>query len=214
MENGITRVVLPEFDYMLATEKTDGDFRYNIGEHTLHVIEQIGHDGKQREKKELQILRYAALLHETAKPKEIMQRLKFDNETTEYVVRLAAAHGEYPDLCEEYSKNLTAMRRLMHRLGPDLLELLWELQRADALALSPDALQEKLSLLSESKKLYAEVLERGDCISLKQLAVNGKDLVAMGMQPGKQIGESLEKFLQEVLENPEKNTKEYLLGLL
>jgi len=199
---------------MFATEKTDGDFRYNIGEHTLQVIRHIGNDGKQREKKELQILRYAALLHETAKPKEVMQRLKFDNETTDYVVRLAAAHREYADLCKDHQKNLTAMRKLMHRLGPDLLELLWELQRADAQALSPDTLQEKLSLLAETKNLYQEVLERGDCVSLKQLAVNGKDLVAKGMQPGKQIGEQLERFLQEVLENPEHNTKEYLLGLL
>jgi len=214
MESGITWVVLPEFDKMFATVKTDGDFRYNVGEHTLQVIAQIGNDGKQREKKELQVLRYAALLHETAKPKEIMRRLKFDNETTDYVVRLAAAHGEYLDLAEDHQKNLTAMRKLIHRLGPDLPELLWELQRADAQALSPDTLQEKLSLLAETKNLYQEVLERGDCVSLKQLAVNGKDLVAKGMQPGKQIGEQLERFLQEVLENPEHNTKEYLLGLL
>ena len=62
--------------------------------------------------------------------------------------------------------------------------------------------------------MYKEIKERGDCVSLKQLAVNGKDLVALGMAPGKQIGEQLERLLQEVLENPEKNTKEYLLGLL
>ncbi|MBQ7863633.1 MAG: CCA tRNA nucleotidyltransferase [Lachnospiraceae bacterium] len=234
-ENGITRVVLPELDKMLATEHNRDGFRYNTGEHTLQVIALVGNakkqesfigaavpdvpvdkivNRKQREKKELQILRYAALLHEAEKPKEVMQRLKFDNETIDYVVRLAAAHREYLDLCEDHSKNLTAMRKLMYRLGPDLMELLWELQLADMLALSPDSLREKLNALAETKKLYAEVLERGDCVSLKQLAVNGKDLVAMGMKPGKQIGEQLDRFLQEVLENPDKNTKEYLLGLL
>ncbi|MBQ8633474.1 MAG: CCA tRNA nucleotidyltransferase [Lachnospiraceae bacterium] len=234
-ENGITRVVLPELDKMLATEHNRDGFRYNIGEHTLQVIAYVGNtkkqekfigaaapdapvdkivNRKQREKKELQILRYAALLHEAEKPKEVMQRLKFDNETIDYVVRLAAAHGEYLDLCENHSKNLTAMRKLMYRLGPDLMELLWELQLADILAFSSDSLREKLNALAETKKLYTEVLERGDCVSLKQLAVNGKDLVAMGMKPGKQIGEQLDRFLQEVLENPDKNTKEYLLGLL
>ena len=234
-ENGITRVVLPELDKMLATEYDGDGFRYNTGEHTLQVIAYVGNtkkqerfigtavpdvpadkivNRKQREKKELQILRYAALLHEAEKPKEVMQRLKFDNETIDYVVRLAAAHREYLDLCEDHSKNLTAMRKLMYRLGPDLMELLWELQLADVLALSPDSLREKLNALAETKNLYAEVLERGDCVSLKQLAVNGKDLVAMGMKPGKQIGEQLDRFLQEVLENPDKNTKEYLLGLL
>ena len=84
---------------MTQTEKRDGDFLYNVGKHTLRVIETIGNTEPQREKKELQILRYAALLHETENPKEIMQRLKFDNETIDYVVRLTAAHGEYLDLC-------------------------------------------------------------------------------------------------------------------
>ena len=213
-ENGITRVVLPELDKMLATETCKGDFRYNVGEHTLHVIEHVGRNKKQREKKELQILRYAALLHETENPRAVMRRLKFDNETTDAVVRLAAAHEEYLVLCENHQKNLTAMRKMMYHLGTDLLELLWELQLADVNALSPGDLQEKQMVLEETKKLYAEVLERGDCVSLKQLAVNGRDLVALGMKPGKQIGEQLERFLLEVLEHPEKNTKESLLELL
>ena len=234
-ENGITRVVLPEFDQMLETENTTEGFRYNRGTHTLQVIGYVGNakkqeqyidavlsdfpaaevvNWKQKEKKELQMLRYAALLHEAEKPREVMRRLKFDNETIDYVVRLTAAHDEYLDLGEEHHKNLTAMRKLMHRLGPDLIELLWELQLADTLALSPDLLSVRLVALAETKKLYNEVLERGDCVSLKQLAVNGKDLVDMGMKPGKQIGEQLECFLQEVLNHPENNTKEYLLGLL
>ena len=236
MEHGITKVVLPEFDAMFATEKNNGKFRYNVGEHTLCVIEFVGSKERQkryisqmlpdfpakevisekhREKKELQILRYAALLHTTKEQaKKILQRLKFDNETIDTVMRLVAAHNEYLELCEDHNKNLTAMRHMIHRLGPDLMELLWELQLADSLAGNQEQIEEVLGLLSETKKLHAEVLRRGDCISLKQLAVNGRDLVAMGMAPGKQIGEQLECFLQEVLENPEKNTKEYLLGLL
>jgi len=213
-ENGITKVVLPEFDKMLVTEQTDGAFSYNVGEHTLQVIAYVGNRDKQWEKKELQILRYAALLHEAETPKKVMQRLKFDNETIDYVTRLTAAHDEYLDLCEDHLKNLTAMRKLMYRLGTDLMELLWELQLADSLAGNPEKLKEKCNTLAETKRLYQEVMERGDCVSLKQLAVNGKDLIAMGITPGKQIGEHLERFLQEVLEHPEKNTKEYLLSLL
>ena len=213
-ENGITKVVLPEFDKMLVTEQTDGAFSYNVGEHTLQVIAYVGNRDKQWEKKELQILRYAALLHEAEIPKKVMQRLKFDNETIDYVTRLTAAHDEYLDLCEDHLKNLTAMRKLMYRLGTDLMELLWALQLADSLAGNPEKLKEKCNTLAETKRLYQEVVERGDCVSLKQLAVNGKDLIAMGITPGKQIGEHLECFLQEVLEHPEKNTKEYLLSLL
>ena len=54
-------------------------------------------------------------------------------------------------------------------------------------------------------------MEQKQCLSLKELAVNGKDLMALGMKPGREIGETLEKLLLLVLENPEYNTKEYLL---
>ena len=258
-ENGITRIVLPEFDAMMATEQQNKNHQYNVGEHTLHVTEYVADAVRQQryihsilpefpvetvvsskvwEKKERQILRFAAVLHDVAKPglqkqdstgalcfpqhaakgapkaKEILQRLKFDNETIEYVVRLVAAHSEYLVLSDSREENLAAMRRLMYHLGPDLMELLWELQLADVLAQHPDSLQRKLMMLAETRSLHQEILRSGDCVSLKQLAVNGKDLVALGIAPGKQIGEMLEFFLQEVLEHPEKNTREYLLGKL
>lgn len=255
-QNGITRMVLPEFDAMLATEQNNSNHQYNVGEHTLHVTEFVTDVIRQREyiqtilpdfpvdrvlsqkvweKKERQILRFAALLHDVAKPevqmttgqgehrfpnhagagapkaKEILQRLKFDNETIDYVVRLVSAHSEYIVLTTEKEKNRTALRRMMYRLGPDLMELLWELQLADVLAQHPASLRVKLEALAETKELHREIVERGDCVSLKQLAVNGKDLMSLGMKPGKQIGELLEKLLMEVLENPEANEREKLL---
>ena len=54
-------------------------------------------------------------------------------------------------------------------------------------------------------------MEQKQCLSLKELAINGKDLMTLGMKPGREIGETLEKLLLLVLENPEYNTKEYLL---
>ena len=157
-------------------------------------------------------MRYAALLHSTKEQaKKILQRLKFDNETIDTVMRLVAAHNEYLELCEDHNKNLTAMRHMIHRLGPDLMELLWELQLADSLAGNQEQIEEVLGLLSETKKLHAEVLRRGDCISLKQLAVNGKDLMELGVQPGKQIGEVLNLLLEHVLDIPELNERELLL---
>ena len=63
-------------------------------------------------------------------------------------------------------------------------------------------------------RLYRDVLKRGDCVSLKMLAVNGRDLIALGAEPGKAIGELLDGLLEEVLEHPELNEKEKLLALL
>ena len=59
--------------------------------------------------------------------------------------------------------------------------------------------------------LYGKILEERDCLSLKDLAVNGKDLIEAGMKPGKEIGEVLAAMFSDVIENPEHNDKEYLM---
>jgi len=216
-QNGITKVVLPEFDAMLKTNLTEQGYTYNAGEHVLRVIEKAGETkGHLYVKKELQILRYAALLHKVAggapQAKEVMRRLKFDNETTDMVVRLVAAHGQYIPLTESHSDNLAAMRHMMYDLGPDLMGLLFELQRADILAEPDERQNRRLAALEKTEALYLEVTERGDCVSLKQLALNGKDLISLGAAPGKELGALLEQLLEEVLDTPEKNTKEFLSG--
>lgn len=252
-EDGVTEVVFPEFDRMLATEQKNKNHLYNVGEHTLRVVEFAGDAVRQRAyleqylpefsadgvisskvwtKKELQILKMAALLHDVAKPdvgivtkegedrfpghaaasakkaRTLLRGWKFDNETTDYVVRLAAAHNEY-----DYEKTLAGMRRLMHDFGPDLMELLWELQLSDILAQNPARLLPKVKALMEAKTLYNEVVRREDCVSLKQLAVTGKDIMELGVKPGKQVGELLSFLLEEVLEHSEKNNREILLAM-
>ena len=255
-ENGITQIILPEFDAMFGIQQHTPEHVYSVGEHTLRVLEFITDATCQEayirevlpkfpvetvlavrpwEKKECQILKYAALLHDVAKPevqvtdgkgkhhfpqyvkrgaeiaKGILRRLKFDNETIEYVIRLVAAHDEYLPVQRDWEENRAQLRQMMYRLGPDLMEFLWELQLADVLAQQPDRLSAKLEALAEVRRLYREVMERGECVSLKQLAVNGKDLIALGAKPGKQIGELLELLLKQVLLQPQKNDKEILL---
>jgi tRNA nucleotidyltransferase (CCA-adding enzyme) len=68
--------------------------------------------------------------------------------------------------------------------------------------------------LEISKALHGEVKQRGDCVSLKELAISGKDLILLGMEPGKEIGEKLTELLERVLEQPELNKREILLGLI
>ena len=235
-KNGVIKIVLPEFDAMLARKLQENNYEYNAGEYTVRVIEQIGTEGTWS-KKELQMLRFAALLHRVAKPevqvtdgqsepcfsncgepgakkaKGIMQRLKFDNETTDMVVRLVAAHDNSMELSASQEKNLAAMRHLMHGLGPDMMELLFELQRAKIVAGNPEMIESKLAVLAEIKALHKEVVTKGDCVSLKQLAVNGKDIIGIGAAPGKHLGEILEQLLQQVLDNPDLNQKEILLSL-
>ena len=66
--------------------------------------------------------------------------------------------------------------------------------------------------LQELENIYQGILDRGECVSVKELAIDGKDLIAAGVAQGKQIGEILSDLLEIVLEEPEKNTKETLLS--
>ena len=89
--------------------------------------------------------------------------------------------------------------------------MLLQVKRADTMAQSEYMRREKLDNLEQWKILYDRIIEEKQCVSLKTLAVTGTDLIAMGMKPGKEIGEMLHKLLDVVLENPEYNTKEQLL---
>ena len=68
--------------------------------------------------------------------------------------------------------------------------------------------------MGNSPSFDEEVLAAGDCLSLKTLAVGGRDLIAAGIRPGPRIGEILEKLLADVLVHPAHNTREYLLSRL
>ena len=89
-----------------------------------------------------------------------------------------------------------------------------EVRRADVLAQSLFLREEKLEDLDGIEKLYQDILEKKECVSLKDLAVTGNDLIEAGMSPGKEIGEKLEKLLELVIRKPEYNTKEELLKRL
>ncbi|MDE6914114.1 MAG: polynucleotide adenylyltransferase, partial [Lachnospiraceae bacterium] len=71
--------------------------------------------------------------------------------------------------------------------------------------------EEKIEGLDAVGALYQEILDKRQCVSLKSLAISGDDLIASGVPQGKQIGEILSNLLAEVIEDPSRNTQEYLL---
>ena len=89
---------------------------------------------------------------------------------------------------------------------------LFEVKRADILAQSSFLQQEKLLYVDRYEHMYQQIMEKEQCLSLKELAVNGSDLIARGIQPGKEIGKILHQMLEKVLEEPELNEKEVLLA--
>ena len=65
--------------------------------------------------------------------------------------------------------------------------------------------------LEQVERIWRDIQMVGDCLSLKELKISGKDLIQDGMKPGPQVGEILDELLRQVLENPLKNERESLL---
>lgn len=217
---GITAQFLPEFDRMMETTQENPHHCYTVGEHTLHALEQIRAD---------KVLRLTMLFHDMAKPlvktvdeqkkahfyrhdvmgmemaKKILRRLKFDNDTIRCVAKLVEFHDYRIPAREK------CVRRAMNKMGKELFPFYCEVRRADIMAQSMYQRREKLSNLCEIEKLYRKIAEEAQCVSIKELALSGNDLIQAGMRPGKEIGEKLNELLELVLENPQKNTKEELM---
>ena len=102
----------------------------------------------------------------------------------------------------------------MNIIGEELFPYYMEVRRADVLAQSLYKRAEKIQNLDEIEELYRKIVALGQCVSLKTLAVNGSDLIAAGMKPGKKIGEKLEELLELVIDDPDMNTKEKLFQYL
>lgn len=145
--------------------------------------------------------RYAALLSVIGKDKTraVLKGLKLDNATISMAVKLVEYLGITPALTEPQ------MRHYINEVGKeDALRVIdFNLSFAD------ESMHEEYT---DMRKLCAHVLERGDCTSLKELDVTGKDLVDAGFEAGKQLGELLNSLLTEVLDNPSLNDRNYLLG--
>ena len=217
---GVTKIIFPEFDIMMETPQNNPHHCYSVGEHTLHALMEIQPD---------KVARITMLLHDVAKPmcrttdehgvdhfyghpqegslvaRKILRRLKFDNDTTDRVCRLILCHDDNPPLQER------TVRRAIYRNGVDQYPLLFAVKRADMLAQSAYRREEKAEYLKEYEEIYEQIMAKRQCLSIKELAVTGTDLIADGMQPGKAIGETLKQLLEYVLEHPEDNTKEKLM---
>ena len=136
--------------------------------------------------------------------KDSLKRLKFDNDTINACYKFIMYHDDRPPVTERN------VRRAVSRIGADAFPDLFEIKRADVLGQSTYHREEKLTYIDEYHSVYEEICEKAQCVQKKDLAINGKDLIAMGMKPGKELGNVLEALFQQVLDEPELNQKEKL----
>lgn len=233
-ELGVTAVFLPEFDAMMETEQNNPHHCYSVGMHTIKALEaspadrivrlaMLMHDfGKPAVKTTSDgtdhFYGHPAVSERLAQ--NVLRRLRFDNGTARKVKLLVGLHDDYPRIKGETLQKLTegknavekkTVRRIAHNAGRELFWPLMDVFRADVLAQSSFRRAEKLLLIEQICAAYREIEKDGECLSVKELAADGKDLIRAGMQPGPEIGQTLERMLRDVLDEPSHNTKEYLL---
>ena len=220
-ECGITKVVLPEFDAQMEALQNNAHHRISVGEHTIRTLCACEPD---------RILRITMLLHDSGKPvcqtidengvfhyhghaapgaeiaQKVLRRLKYDKATERVVVHLIRNHSLYPEQTEE------GVRRAVVLLGEDLFDLFLKVKRADIGGQNPEVQDWKYRYMDEVESIYQRIRERGDCLSLRTLAVSGDDLIAAGIPKGKEIGRILNMLLDEVLSDPALNEKTVLLA--
>ncbi|WP_253285653.1 CCA tRNA nucleotidyltransferase [Oscillibacter sp. MSJ-31] len=216
----VIAVAIPEIRPMFGFEQRNPHHNKDIWNHTILVVDSIT---------PAPVLRWAALLHDIGKPscfsigadgvghffghaekstafaEAILSRLRFDNAGRERILRLIRYH-DMP---------ITADRKLIKRLlskhGEEAARQLIELHRADTLGLS-ESYHSRVDIFKEANAVMDELLrEDSSCFTLRDLAINGNDVMAMGFK-GKQIGLALQSCLDAVLEERIPNERGPLLS--
>ncbi len=221
-ELGLTEQFLPEFDQLMATEQNTKHHIYNVGEHTIRSMEEVPAD---------LTLRLTMLFHDIGKPDckttdadgtdhfkghpavsgeltgHIMRRLKYDNDTIAAVKRLVLAHDDRP------APTHRSVRRAIVRCGVDCFPALFTVKRADTLAQSMYRREEKLAEIDDFERLAGEIFAAQQCLQKKDLAINGRDVMDLGVPEGKLIGQIIQTIFERVVDEPELNDRDTLIAM-
>ncbi|MCC0635460.1 MULTISPECIES: CCA tRNA nucleotidyltransferase [unclassified Clostridioides] len=222
ISTGLLKFIIPEICDLEDVIQNNPYHIYNVGKHTLIATEVIEdelylkltmlfHDlGKKITKTTDKngIDHFYSHSRESVKiAKQILKRLKYDNYTINKVLILI----QYHDYRIEPKRKI--IKKLLNKLGDvELFEDLIKVNWADTLAKNPKYAKQKILNLIESEKEFKHIISQNECFHIKDLAINGNDLMSIGVKPGKDIGYLLNKMLEIVINNPELNEKEILKG--
>nr|DAZ66717.1 MAG TPA: Nucleotidyltransferase [Caudoviricetes sp.] len=211
---------IPELEDMNNFPQNNPHHIYDVLIHTFYTVISCQND---------LILRLAALFHDIGKPHsyqdeadgirhfvghnivgadmtdKIMRRLKYDNNTRNAVVQLVLYHDS------SFIAKPSAVKRWLNKVGEIQLKRLIDLRRADIEGQRVFYDREKMRKIDDFANVLNQVLEEQQCFSLKDLAINGDDLIALGFVPGKELGEVLTGLLNSVTDDALPNDRETLL---
>lgn len=211
---------LPEITIMFGYEQHTKHHNKTLWRHTTCAMMHIEPEP---------LLRITMLLHDLGKPmackrdpdgtahfkghpkfsavmaEQILDRLKYPREFIDDCVTLIAFHDV------RFTGSKPQIRRVMNKIGEKNMHRLLQVQYADIMAQSNYLRDEKLSKLSLAESALKEIMQEKDCFTLKQLDINGHDLIKMGITDGKKIGCTLKKLLGMVMDETIENKNSALL---
>lgn len=212
---------IPELKDMFEFQQNNPYHDYDVYSHTVHSIEHCKSDNL--------VVRLAVFFHDIGKPHSfqdgedgirhfkghgkvsaditdnIMKRLKFDNETRNNVVELVHYHDATFEVGKKY------VRRWINKIGVEQFRRLLEVRKADILGQKESYGQYRINKVNNIKQILEEVLREETCFTLKDLAVNGNDLMSIGYKENKELGNTLNELLRLVIDEECPNKKEKLL---
>lgn len=218
---GLLRYIIPELEEGVGCAQNQAH-SYDVFEHLMRSLQHAADKGWGLE------VRLAALLHDVGKPrtrvyseekkdwtfhghdvvsakmaKYILADLKFSREIISAVSTLVRTHMFFsdPDVV-----TLSAVRRVIARVGKERITDLLNLRVCDRIGTGrpkehPFRLRKYMSMVDEAMR---------DPVSVSMLKIDGSKLIAMGEKPSPRVGWILHALLEEVLDDPQKNTAEYL----
>ncbi len=223
-QTGLLKLILPELSSCRGIDQK-GYHKFDVLDHSLLACDAAAAEGVSL------TVRLAALFHDIGKP--VTRRMGDDGVWTFYnhekessrLTRTILCRIRYPnnmidDVCHLIEQHMfhydevwsdAAVRRFIIRVGEDTIDDLFALRRADAFGTEGRPMDPR-SLLPFRDRLE-KVMSEAKVQSLKDLAISGRDLIGMGIPPGKQIGIILHELLEAVIDDPELNHRDKLLEI-
>ena len=212
-------IIIPELAATIGFDQHNPHHIYDVWTHTAHAVQAAPAD---------EVIRLALLLHDIAKPatftlgddgrghfyghgtrganmaRSILRHLKSDTATLDAVVTLVREHDN------TLPTTAPGMRRTIGRLGLNTLHQLLAIKQADMDGQSTHEREQKQTTLRNARLLLEDVLEEPPAYTVGDLALTGRDLIAMGLKPGPAMGSILKTLLAEVQDECLANTREAL----
>ena len=221
----IIATIIPEIEPCIGFQQNNPYHQYTVYDHIAHAVSNYSGDD--------QSVKLALLLHDIGKPlcytedekgghfyghgvychdvaEKVMERLRFDNRTSDEVLTLVLYHDA---IIEPTTK---AIKRWLNKIGPQRFCQLIDVRMADILAHTKGTQASRVDKCNMVKAVLEQVIEEEQCFSISDLAINGHNIMDLGVPEGKRVGEILKKLLDAVIaediENEHTALVEYAKG--